>query len=219
MAEEKALGHEGYFQYSGGISWVNPYVKTHQTVHLRKYLKALWHPAGRLSWALWTATSATLLGPTADHLLLRSPDSCRSPSETRGSQDLEKRFSKLSWVTGHWAERKHEPESRQVWWSPQAHSGHREASSKLITNHVPGAAVTAELAQNKERGVYFWDDPVLLINHWGKYLYTIPWEQQAPDKSQALQSSHPTDLIGWVEGAALETLNLLTPLAHPLKDN
>lgn len=83
MAEEKALGHEGYFQYSGGISWVNPYVKTHQTVHLHKCLKALWHPAGRLSWALWTATSATLLGPTADHLLLRSPDSCRSPSETR----------------------------------------------------------------------------------------------------------------------------------------
>lgn len=56
----------------------------------------------------------------------------------------------------------------------KANSGHREASSKLINNHVPGTAVTGELAQNKEHCVYFWDDPVLLINHWSKYLYTNP---------------------------------------------
>lgn len=56
----------------------------------------------------------------------------------------------------------------------KAHFRHREATSKLINNRAPGTAATAELAHNKERCVYFWDDPVLLINHWGKYLYTNP---------------------------------------------
>lgn len=42
-----------------------------------------------------------------------------------------------------------------------------------------------------------WDDPVLLINHWGKYLCTNPQEQQAAGQGLATARSATTQASGW----------------------
>lgn len=146
-------------------------------------------PLGRpqLPLSTWPCTPTR---PTADHALLTTPEGVQGPRKDPGGGQGSARCNKVSWVMGHgsWSRGGMRAQvkaglvgSLTFITTPQCH---HETTTGRGTRHFKAnrrlrSSCSSRCKAGSRQGhhVYLRDDPVLLTNHRGKYLYTNPQEQ------------------------------------------